>query len=133
VNALEVARTIEPDFPSSAGRPFRQPDPGLLELRHELATAARTLGEAAATELAARSWRLWMAARDIDGGRAFLAEILDNRPPNESHWRARALYGDGLFAFWQEAHADSHRRNEEALQLAGRFEDAEALALAHSA
>jgi tetratricopeptide (TPR) repeat protein len=72
-----------------------------------------------------------MAARDIDGGRSFLGEVLDGPEPDESHWRSRALYGDSVFAFWQGAREDVHRRNEEALELAQRFDDAEALALAH--
>jgi hypothetical protein len=101
VKPLDLAREITPDFPSSAGRPFRHPDEDLLARRDELASAARDLGTAEATELASRTWRLWMAARDVPGGRAFLAEVLDERqPPDPSRWRALALYGDGLFAFW---------------------------------
>ena len=126
---LELARGIEPDFPSSAGRPFRAPDEELLARRHEFAQAARDLDDAAATEVAARTWRLWMAARDIEGGRAFLGEILDGREPRQSRWRALALYGDGLFAFWQSARADSRARNEEALELARRLGDPESLVL----
>jgi tetratricopeptide (TPR) repeat protein len=129
VNLLELARTIEPDFPSSAGRPFRDPDDGLLARRDEFAAAAREADPATATELAARTWRLWMAARDLDGGRAFLAEVLDQGEPQQSRWRALALYGDGLFAFWLGA--DSRRRNEEALELARRLDDPEALVLAN--
>jgi len=72
-----------------------------------------------------------MAARDIDGGRSFLGEVLDGREPDESHWRSRALYGDGVFAFWQGAREDVRGRNEQALELAQRLDDAEALALAH--
>jgi tetratricopeptide (TPR) repeat protein len=131
MSLLEVARGITPDFPSSAGRPFRTPDEGLLARRGEIVAAARELNAAEATELAARTWRLWMAARDIDGGRSFLGEVLDGREPDESHWRSHALYGDGVFAFWQGARDDVRRRNEEALELAQRFDDAEALALAH--
>jgi ATP/maltotriose-dependent transcriptional regulator MalT len=70
-------------------------------------------------------------ARDVAGGRAFLAAVLDDvveTPPRE---RALALYGDGLLAFWQGAHEESRRRNEAALQAAQAAGDAEALALAH--
>ena len=110
MSLLEVARGITPDFPSSAGRPFRTPDEELLARRGEIVAAARELNAAEATELAARTWRLWMAARDIDGGRSFLGEVLDGREPDESHWRSRALYGDGVFAFWQSAREDVRRQ-----------------------
>jgi hypothetical protein len=43
VTLLELARAIEPDFPSSAGRPFRMPDPELLRY----ARALTRLNEAA--------------------------------------------------------------------------------------
>jgi tetratricopeptide (TPR) repeat protein len=130
VNPLEAARGITPDFPSSAGRPFRTPDEGLLARRDEFAQAAREVDPERATELAARTWRLWMAARDVAGGRAFLGEVLDEREPQESRWRVLALYGDGLFAFWDDDAEGSRRRNEEALALAQRLDDAEALLLA---
>jgi tetratricopeptide (TPR) repeat protein len=127
VNALELARTIEPDFPSSAGRPFREPDAELLGRREEFAQAARDLDDASATELAARTWRLWIAARDVVGGRRFLAEVLDERPPVPSRWRALALYGDGLLAYWTGDPDGARRRNEEAFALARQLEDEEAL------
>jgi tetratricopeptide (TPR) repeat protein len=126
---LELARAIDPDFPSSAGRPFRTPDPELLERRHELARSVRQLDADDAAEVAARAWRLWMGARDVPGGRRFLAEALDGRVPVRTRWRALALYGDGLFAWWQRDGAGSRRRNEEALELARALDDAEALAL----
>ena len=129
---LELARGITPDFPSSSGRPFRHPDEDLLARRDELASAAGDLGTAEATELAARTWRLWMAARDVAGGRAFLAEVLDERKPSDpSRWRALALYGDGLFAFWAGDAEGARRRNEEAFALAQRLDDSEALLYAH--
>lgn len=130
MNPLEAARGITPDFPSSAGRPFRTPDEGLLARREEFAQAAREVDPERATELAARTWRLWMAARDVAGGRAFLGEVLDEREPQESRWRVLALYGDGLFAFWDDDAEGSRRRNEEALALAQRLDDAEALLFA---
>ena len=130
MNAVEFARGIVADFPTSAGRPFRVPDPPLLERRDELVRAARNLGAGDATEVAARTWRLWMAARDVAGGRAFLAEVLDGREPEQSRWRALALYGDGLFAFWDDDLEGSRRRNDEALALARQLDDAEALLFA---
>jgi tetratricopeptide (TPR) repeat protein len=131
VSALELARGIVPDFPSSAGRPFREPDPELLDGRNDLAAAAEQLAAVEATELAARTWRLWMAARDIEGGRRFLAEVLDEHQAERSRWRALALYGDGLFAFWIGAGDDARRRNEEALEIARALDDAESLVFAH--
>ena len=132
MNPLELARGITPDFPSSAGRPFRRPDEDLLGRRDELASAAGELDTAEATELAARAWRLWMAARDVPGGRAFLADVLDERQPRDaSRWRVFALYGDGLFAFWAGDAEGARRRNEEALALAQELEDSEALLYAH--
>ena len=120
----------EPDFPSSAGRPFREPDPVLLERRHELAAAARELDAEAATELAARAWRLWIAARDIAGGRAFLGDVLDRPGAPQTRWRVLALYGDGLLAFWDGDPEGSRRRNEEAYALAQTLRDDEALLFA---
>jgi tetratricopeptide (TPR) repeat protein len=130
VTALDLAREIQPDFPSSSGRPFRTPDADLLERRSEFAAAARRLETGAAAELAARTWRLWMAARDLDGGRAFLGEVLDRHDPEPSRWRSIALYGDGLLAWWQGKGEDSRGLNEEALEIAQALDDAEALALA---
>jgi tetratricopeptide (TPR) repeat protein len=130
VTALDLAREINPDFPSSSGRPFRTPDADLLERRSEFAAAAMRLETGSATELVARTWRLWMAARDLDGGRAFLGEVLDRNDPEPSRWRSLALYGDGLLAWRQGKREDSRDRNEEALEIALALDDAEALALA---
>jgi tetratricopeptide (TPR) repeat protein len=121
----------EPDFPSSSGRPFREPDPALLDRRAEVAARASELDAEAAAELGARAWRLWMAARDIPGGREFLAEILSRPDPPRSRWRALALYGDSLFAYWQGDIDASRARNEEALAIAQENADDEALTLAH--
>jgi tetratricopeptide (TPR) repeat protein len=124
---LEVARTQPWDFPSSAGRPLRDParaEP-LLSRRDELAAGASELGDDDANELAARAWRIWMVARDIPGGRAFLAPVVARR--SASRWHALALYGDGLFAWWQGDREASQACNAEALAIAG---DPETLALA---
>jgi ATP/maltotriose-dependent transcriptional regulator MalT len=86
---------------------------------------------AAAIELAANAWRIWLVARDVAGGRAFLAAVLDGTAETPSRERALALYGDGLLAFWQGAHEDSRRRNDAALEAARTADDPEALALAH--
>jgi tetratricopeptide (TPR) repeat protein len=121
----------EPDFPTSSGRPFRTPDTALLDRRGEVAARARELDAEAATELGARAWRLWMAARDISGGREFLAEVLSRPDAPRSRWRALALYGDGLFAYRQGDSDALFARNEEALAVAEENADDEALALAH--
>ena len=121
----------EPDFPTSSGGPFRTPDPALLDRRGEVAARARALDAEAATELGACAWRLWMAARDIAGGREFLAEVLSRPDAPRSRWRALALYGDSLFAYWQGDIDASYARNEEALSVAEENADDEALALAH--
>ena len=103
----------------------------MLDRRGEVAARARELDAGAAAELGARAWRLWMAARDIAGGREFLAEVLNRPDAPRSRWRALALYGDGLFAYWQGDVDASHDRNEEALAVAEENADDEALALAH--
>jgi len=127
---LTASRALEWDFPSSAGRPLRSPDATSLERRHEFASAMEALDTREATELAANTWRLWMAARDIDGGRTVLGHVLDERRSEPSPARALALYGDGLFAFWQGDRDASRRRNEEALTVAAAARHSEALALA---
>jgi tetratricopeptide (TPR) repeat protein len=86
-----------------------------------------------ATELAANVWRLWMVSRDVEGGRAFLAPVLDAGAAEPTRARALALYGDALFAFWQGDRAGTRTRSEEALAVATAVADAEALALAHLA
>jgi tetratricopeptide (TPR) repeat protein len=107
----------------------------LLAARDELQPAARDLidrgDDDAALELAAGAWRIWIVARDVGGGRAFLGSVLDRAAPTLSRDRALALYGDGLLAFWQAAYDESRRRNESALEAAEASGDAEALALAH--
>lgn len=127
---LELSREARWTFPSSTGKPVRGDEPWLAPLAAEqraLAEAARVLADDEAVELAANVWRLWMVSRDIDGGRAFLGEVL-GRDGGAPRARSLALYGDGLFAFWQGAIDDSRARNEEARALA---DDPEALALAN--
>jgi tetratricopeptide (TPR) repeat protein len=129
---LDLARSMRWDFPSSAGRPLRTPADAepLLTRKDDLVTAARILDPSSATELAAHAWRLWMVARDIAGGRAFLAAVLDKDDAPATRSRALALYGDGLLAWWQGEREQSRSRNEEALAIAQAEDDPEALALA---
>jgi hypothetical protein len=74
----------------------------LLAEQQAFAAAARFLVEQGdqenATELAANVWRLWMVSRDVDGGRTFLAPVLDVGTAEPTRARALALYGDSLFA-----------------------------------
>jgi tetratricopeptide (TPR) repeat protein len=129
---LALSRGVRWDFPSSAGKPLRDradAEP-LLARQDDFLAAAAELDVDEATELAANIWRLWIVARDMAGGRAFLATVLDGRPAPRSRWRALALYGDGVFAWWQGEREGSRRRNEEALELAGELDDPEALSLA---
>jgi tetratricopeptide (TPR) repeat protein len=136
---LSLSRESEWTFPSSSGKPLDESaraEPWierLLAERESLPDAVRHLLDAGevdgATELAANAWRVWMVARDIDGGRRFLAPVLDaGGAPRD---RALALYGDGLFAFWQGEREQARKRNEAALVAAESSGDAEALALAH--
>jgi tetratricopeptide (TPR) repeat protein len=137
---LDLSREARWAFPSSMGRPLpRGDEPVWLEqlaaAQGSLVEAARCLresGEAeAAVELGANAWRLWMLLRDVDGGRAFLAEVLDGAGEEPSRALVLALYGDGLLAFWQGAPEDARRSNEAALRAALATGDPEALALAH--
>ena len=65
--------------------------------RGRLAEAADVLDEDDSVELAARSWRAFVLAGDVRGGRAFLGPVLE-RATQPSGALAQALYGDGLFA-----------------------------------
>lgn len=139
---LALSRECTWTFPSSAGSPLdaaARAEPWverLLADEDSLTEAAHYFLEVAeldaAAELAANAWRLWMVSRDVAGGRLFLAPVLaaEGGRPRE---RAHALYGDGLFAFWQGEREDARRRNEDALAAAEASGDAEALVLAHLA
>ena len=108
---LAISRGVRWDFPSSAGNPLRDradAEP-LLARRDDFLAASTTLDPDEATELAANIWRLWIVARDFAGGRAFLATVLDGRRAPRSRWRALALCGDGVFAWWQGEREDARR------------------------
>ncbi len=81
VTLLELARQARWDFPTSSGRPVRGEPTGavarLVEARARLGDAVVALEPELATELAARSWRLWVLAKDVPGGRDFLALVVD--------------------------------------------------------
>ena len=136
---LERSREARWTFPTSFGRPVEAQAEDWVEDfvadRESFADAARFLIDAgdtdAATEIAANVWRLWILARDVAGGRAFLAAVLDGADAQPSRARALALYGDGLLALRQGALEDSRVRNEAALEAARAASDPEALVLAH--
>jgi tetratricopeptide (TPR) repeat protein len=135
---LELAREVRWAFPSSAGNPARPGDEQVERLvagRAALARAAQRLiadgRDEDALALAADAWRVWMATRELEAGRAFLAVVLDRDASEPSRELALALYGDGLFAFWTGAIEDSRGRNEAALDAARAVDDPEALTLAH--
>lgn len=139
VRLLALAREAEWAFPSSSGRPVpAEPGERVTRLeaeREAFVEAAACLDQEgnhdAAVELAADIWRLWVLAGDDEGGRAFLAALLDDGAVTPSLGRALALYGDGLLAFRQGAIEESRQRNEAALEtaLAVGSPEAEALAL----
>ena len=89
-------------------------------------------GEAdAAMEIAANTWRLWIISKDLDGGRKFLANILDHTKVTPSRHRALALYGDGLLALKLGRLEESKERNRVALDTARIVDDPEAFALSN--
>ena len=140
---LAQSRQLRWAFPSSQGTPIIRGDPAsqLVEQaaqeRESYADAARVLLEKgdveAAVELAANAWRLWMVARDVAGGRAFLANVLDKGEMKPSRARSLALYGDSLLAHLQGKLEESRERSKTALDVALVVTDPEALTLAHLA
>jgi hypothetical protein len=67
-----------------------------------------------------------MISRDIEGGRAFLAPVLDAGTAEPTRARALAFYGDSLFAFWRDDREATRRRSEEAIAAATAAADDEA-------
>ena len=142
-NLLERSRVLHWDFPSSQGTPIvkGQATSKLVEQaaqeRESYANAARVLLESEheedAIEIAANAWRLWAVARDLAGGRVFLAAVLDKGEKKPSRARPLALYGDALFAFRQGKIEESRQRSQAALDGALAANDREALTLAYLA
>ena len=83
-----------------------------------------------ANELAAKLWRVWVYARDNQGGREFLSLVLDRPAAAATRAHALALYSDGLLAFRMNDLAASHARNEAAVVEAHAVPDREAEGLA---
>lgn len=140
---LALSRELHWAFPSSQGTPIIKSHPAsqLVEQaaqeRESYANAARVLlengNEEGAVEIASNVWRLWEVARDIEGGRAFLAAVLDRGEKKPSRARSLALYGDSLFAFHQGKIEESRERSQAALDVAVAVNDREALTLAYLA
>src|SRR2546425_4898084 len=138
---LELSRALRWEFPSSQGTPIirgqaasRDVEQATRELK-SYSNAARVLlengDEEGAIEIAANAWRLWIVARDLDGGRAFLASVLEKGEKKPSRARSLALYGDALLAFRQGKIEESRQRSPAALDAALVVNDQEALTLAY--
>src|SRR5436853_343414 len=138
---LALSREMHWSFPSSQGTPIikgQAPTQWIeraVKERESYINAAHTLmehgDEEAAIEIAANAWRLWMLARDLDGGRAFLASNLDKGGKKPSRARSLALYGDALLAFSKGKIEESRQRSQAALDAALAVNDREALTLAY--
>lgn len=103
---LQRSRELRFSSPSSFGNPLLE---GGAPSREDVAAAVVLLTPKEADELAANAWRLWMTPpADVDGGRRFV----------EGRTGSLALYGAGLFAHRAGDIDESHRLNEEALDLA---------------
>lgn len=140
---LSLSRELHWAFPSSQGTPIirghpaSQPVEQAVQERESYANAARVLwengDEEGAVEIASNAWRLWVVARDVTGGRAFLASVLENGEKKPSRARSLALYGDALLAFRQGKIEESRQRSQAALDSALTVNDREALTLAYLA
>jgi tetratricopeptide (TPR) repeat protein len=138
---LEHSRAFHWEFPSSQGTPIIRGQAASRDVeqaskeRESYANAARVLwengDEEGAFEIVANAWRLWILARDLDGGRRFLASVLDKGEKKPSRARSLALYGDALFAFRQGKIEESRQRSQAALESALAVNDREALTLAY--
>ena len=140
---LALSRGLRWAFPTSQGTPIirghtasRQVEQAVQE-RESYANAARVLLEngdkEGAVEIASNAWRLWVVARDLDGGRAFLASVLENGEKKPSRARSLAHYGDALLAFRRGDLEESRGRSQAALAAALAVNDPEALTLAYLA
>jgi tetratricopeptide (TPR) repeat protein len=138
---LALSRELHWAFPSSQGTPIitgqaaSKSVENVAQERESYANATRVLlekgDEEGAVELASNAWRLWIVARDLTGGREFLAGVLDKSGKKPSRVRSLALYGDSLFAHLQGRVEESRQRSQAALDAALVVNDPEALALAY--
>src|SRR5690349_698991 len=119
---LALSRELHWAFPTSQGTPIikgdvaSQPVEQAVPERESYAKAARILMEKGdeedAVEIASNAWRLWIVARDVAGGRAFLGAVLGNGEKRQSRARCLALYGDALLAFRQGKIEESKQRSQ---------------------
>lgn len=140
---LALSREMHWTFPTSQGTPIvkghasSQRVEQVAEERESYADAARVLlengDEEGAVEIASNAWRLWVVARDLDVGRAFLGAVLDKGEKKASRARSLALYGDALLAFKQGKIEESRERSRASLDAALSVNDREALTLAYLA
>lgn len=139
---VDLSRQADWAYPTSFGRPVhwdqteewverlgRERDSFVRAARYYVQNGKMDL----ALEIAANVWRLWILARDVEGGRRFLGDILDRGSNEPTRWRALALYGDSLLAMRQGNLEDSRKRSEEALKIAESIQDHEALVLGNLA
>ena len=132
VHTLQISREAQWTFPSSLGRPISKENPDWLErIKNEqflFPDAVNYFLENGkideACELAANVWRLWVLEHKEKEGREFFALILDKKPFPQTKYFASILYGDGLFAYRLGDTALSRKRNNEALRIAKKFNDA---------
>jgi tetratricopeptide (TPR) repeat protein len=140
---LTHSRELHWAFPSSQGTPIIRGHPTSRRVeqaaqdRESYANAARVMlkdgDNEDAIELASNVWRLWIVARDLKGGREFLAGVLDKGRKKPSRALSLASYGDSLFAHLQGKVEESRERSHAALEAALVVNDREALALANLA
>src|SRR5437867_3862113 len=138
---LELSRALRWEFPSSQGSPIIRGQAASRDCkqanreREYFSDAERVLlekgDEEGAIEIAANAWRLWIVARDLDGGRAFLASVLEKGEKKPSRARSLALYGDALLAFRKGRIEESRQSSQAALDEALAVDDREALTLAY--
>src|SRR2546428_4054499 len=140
---LKLSREARWSYPSSQGGDMVRQDTELskwtdrlVPKRESFTTAIEVLVrngfEDEAVETAANMWRLWVIARDMAGGRKIFDTVLGGTQKKMSRSRALALYGNGLFMFHQRKLEESQKYNQEALEIAEKINDREALALAQS-
>ena len=123
---VALSRETYWDYPTSYGRPVKWDEKQdwvdrLVSAQASFPDAARLLiennHEEFAVSMAANVWRLWMLSRDMQGGREFLAIVLNGRIRTPSRARALALYGDGLFLHRQGKIDESLEKNEESFKI----------------
>ena len=139
---LELSRQARWSFPTSRGRPitYGKPEEWVEKMDGERDRFAKAVAffmangnEDHAADLAARVWRLWVLARDEEGGRRMLAPALEREPERQTKAMALALYGDSLLAFRLGNLSEARKAGQRAMSVAASVGDPEALVLANLA